>query len=651
MVEPVAGLHHHISLSLSQLLQNGEVIVVVDDDAAIREPLRAYFQEHGLAVMESDNGAGLMRLLEMHNVALVLLDIGLPDTDGLSLLPRIVDQYPDVAVVMLTGVVDLAVALDCLRKGATDYLSKPVQLHEIFHVAKKAMEKRRLILENRKYQDELEEAHFRIQLLHQLSIKMNSVYLSTVVLDEILRAILVGITAHEGLGFNRAFLAMFDEGRQMLRGRMAIGPGCREEAGKIWGEMKERAMNFLQIIDSMKDQCSRDDLVVNRIVRRLEVPASEADNILIAAATLRHSIAVSRDNGCQPVVLERKRAGSGGAVWMRHDGLSPPKKPPALAVPHDLIQLFGEDSFVVVPLYSPGQSFGVIIADNYVTRRPILDSHIGSLELFASQASLAIEQSHMYLAMQKKIVELEALYEELDKNKDLLVEAERYSAIGQMAAQLVHTIRNPITSIGGVSRILAKKTSDEGWLKYLNVITKETSRLETTLEELFDFVSQVEPQKEQVFICSLIKKTLLLLQNGMTRQRVAWELDCPETEPTLVADPRQLRQILLQLCKNGIEAMTEGGKLTVTVRVDAAQLFIVVRDTGVGLVESQLSHARDPFFTTKTYGTGMGLTLVEKAVQAHGGEFSLKTSEKDGGMTAQVILPLSDAGHLPSSSP
>jgi signal transduction histidine kinase len=209
-----------------------------------------------------------------------------------------------------------------------------------------------------------------------------------------------------------------------------------------------------------------------------------------------------------------------------------------------------------------------------------------------------------------------------------------------MAAQLVHTIRNPITSIGGVSRILAKKTTDDGWLKYLNVIIRETARLESTLEELFDFVTEGELQREQVFVCSLAKKTLLLLQNSMTKQGVTWQLDCPEPEPILSADPRQLRQVLLQLFKNGIEAMPEGGTLTIAVRTEAAWVEILVHDTGVGLGESQLAKAKDPFFTTKTYGTGMGLTLVEKAVAAHGGEFFLKTREGDG-MEARVRLPLS----------
>ena len=125
----------------------------------------------------------------------MLLDIGLPDADGIALLPEIVAAYPGTAVIMLTGMADLDVALNCIRKGADDYLSKPVQFQEILLVVRKVLERRRLLSENLKYQQDLEKAHFRIQLLHQLSLKMNSVYLSTVELDEILQAILVGITA------------------------------------------------------------------------------------------------------------------------------------------------------------------------------------------------------------------------------------------------------------------------------------------------------------------------------------------------------------------------------------------------------------------------------------------------------------------------
>jgi signal transduction histidine kinase len=542
---------------------------------------------------------------------------------------------------MLTGVADLRVALNCMRKGATDYLSKPVQFEEIFHVARKALEKRWLIFENRKYQEELEEAHFRIQLLHQLSVKMNSVYLSTVELDQILRAVLVGITSKEGLGFNRAFLVMFDDDGRFLRGRMAIGPSSRAEAGRVWGEIEERELNFLQLVDNFKETSKTQDAVVNTIAKSLVVPAEDAENILINSVRGRRSFKVSPENGWVPVPLERRNGNgdklNGAVVHERREKAE--ADAPLLAVPRDLINILDEDSFVVVPLYSPGRSFGVIIADNYVTRRAILNNHIAALELFASQASLAIEQSHLYNEMRHKVAELEAVNQELDRSKDLLVEAERYSALGHMAAQLVHIIRNPITSIGGVSRILSKKNVDAEWEKYLNVIIHETERVESTLEDLFDFVEQGEIHKEELSLCVVIRKTALLLQSSMTKHGVVWEMECPDPEPVLHGDMHQIRQMFLHLFKNAVEAMAEGGKLTIVVAVAEGQAIVSIIDTGPGIPESYLDKAKDPFFTTKTYGTGMGLTLVERIVGAHGGNFSLKP-HPGGGLEVRVVLPL-----------
>lgn len=605
MIEPLSGLRQHISLAQDQLLADDEVIAIIDDDAIIREPLKTYLEEQGLPAVEAGDSAGLWHLLATCKVALVLLDINLPTTDGLSVLPQILEHYPDVAVIMLTGVADLQVALECIRAGAEDYLSKPARFNEIFFAVRKVLEKRRLVFENRKYQEELEEAHFRIQLLHQLSIKVNTVYLSTIELDEILRAILVGITANEGLRFNRAFLAMFDRERKVLEGRLAIGPRCREMAGRVWAELQEKKLDFLDIMENIKNNCNS-DTEVNLMIRSLRIPVTDSDHLLIKSALERRSIKVTGGKAVDPV-------------------------------PSDLMEFLGEDTFVVVPLYSPGRSFGVIIADNFVTGLPIDDSYVGALELFASQASLAIEQSHLYMDMQKKIGELEELNHELDKNKDLLIKAERYSALGHMAAQMVHVIRNPITSIGGISRLLAKKITDPDLGKYLQVMIKETDRLESTLSDLFDFVSHAELSKEPAPLYRLIHKTLMLVQSALTKQKITVDLDLPEPEPVLDMDVQQMQQMVLHLFRNAIEAMPYGGTLGVAVRVEGERVHISISDTGIGIPEAALTLAKDPFFTTKTYGTGMGLTMVERVVKAHQGDFALH--KRDQGLRVDVLLP------------
>ena len=634
----------NMSLTPDQLLEGDEVIVVVEDDMASRKPLIAFLERYGLSVKEAGNAHEFLDLLNTCNVALALLDIGLPDIDGLSLLPELGNKYPDLAVVMLTGVADLQIALDCIRKGADDYLAKPVHPQDVLHAVTKALEKRRLIFENRRYQEDLEKAQFRMRLMHQLSVKMNSVYLSTVELDEILQAILVGITANQGLRFNRAFLAIFNQKNTELKGRLAIGSISRERAGQIWAEIEERELNIAEIVEGMRGKPYReDDEDVNRIVKALKIPVSDSDNILIKSAQTRRSMKVSCSNGGVPIALERREdgifydyIGGNGAVERRNKNNRSPND--ILPVPHDLINLLQEDNFVVVPLFSPGRALGVIVADNFVTGDPIFDSQIRALELFASQASLAIEHSHLYRDMQKQIVELENLNEEVIRNKDMLVQAERYSAIGHMAAQLVHAIRNPITSIGGVSRILARKITDSEWGKYVNVMIKETDRLESTLEDLFAFVSQSEANLEPLPLFPVIRKSVMLVQSDMVKQHISWNLELCEPEPVANMDLSQVRQMILHLLKNSIEAMPDGGELTVSVNTDDDLVLILIRDTGVGISDSLMDKATDPFFTTKTYGTGMGLTMVERVAKLHNG--SMKLNRLDKGMEVVVKIPL-----------
>lgn len=593
-------------IPFEDLLKDDEYIVIVDDDMMIREPLAEYLDECGFPVLEAGDAQELHQVLAREKVALILLDIGLPDADGASLIPELMASSPGAAIIMLSGVADLHVAIDCIRSGAEDYLAKPVRFNEILIVIKKVLEKRRLIFDNQKYQDDLEQANFRFELLHQLSLKINSVHMTTSELDKVLYAILVAITANEGLRFNRAFLALFDE-NNVLTGRLAIGPSCREEAANIWAELQKTDLSFLDMVESMHG-CIDRDTTVRGIVERLSVPEHDADHILVRSA-LEHKSYLVQDGRCE------------------------------VGVPLDLVTLLDERNFVVVPLFSSSRPLGVIIADNYVMHNPIFPADVIMLELFASQVSLAIEHSQLHLDMKSKIAELEEVTHELDHNKDLLVEAERFAALGQMAAQMVHILRNPITSIGGVCRILSKKIDNEEWGRYLDVMIKETGRLEGTLSDLFDFVSRTEPEKKVEPLYPVLQKTLMLVQPTMLKQDVEWELDLDGADPEVDMDVRQVRQMFLHIVRNGLESMEEhGGFLKVSGRVQGDRVSVTIKDTGVGMAEVNLARAKDPFFTTKTYGSGMGLTMVERIVQSHGGEFRL--NRHDQGMEAVVTLPL-----------
>ncbi|PIE55884.1 MAG: histidine kinase [Desulfobulbus propionicus] len=576
------------------LLEDNETILLVDDYPDLTGMLRDFLEKCGFAVSTANSASELYKCLEEKHIALILLDIGLPDANGAALLPRLKKRDSDLSVIMLTAVTKLEIALDCLRKGADDYLTKPVQFDQLLERVRKVLEKRRLSIRNRQYQKEIEEARFRFQLSHELALQMNSAHLGPVELDRILQALLVGITAREGLQFNRAFLALFDEQDQHLKGRMAIGP----PSGELGEQTESSVPGSVGIVNGER---------VNGIVRKLQVDGDERDHILIRAARERRSINVV--NGIADV-----------------------------EVSSDLVTTLGEDTFVVVPLFSPKRSLGVIIADHCVTRAPITEERIIDLESFAGQASLAIEHCRLYMAMESKIAQLEAMTEELEKNKDLLVETERYSAVGHMAAQLAHSIRNPVTSIGGTARLLTRKTDDPDWLKFLKMMAAEAEKVERILQDLFSFVEQAQPEFEMSDLGKLLHKSLMLHFTALQRQGVEYSLRTPEHEVLVRLDPRLLYQALAHLFRNSLEAMPDGGELEVKLLENDRDVCVFITDSGRGLATVGQEQATTPFFTTKTLGTGMGLTLVKRIIDDHGGVFRLESLE-DGGTRAIVCLP------------
>lgn len=590
-----------------ELLEEGECIIIVDDFPEIVELVQEFLQQRGLATVTAGTADELRRQLAGHKAALVLLDIGLPDADGTTLLPELKRDNPDLAVIMLSAVTDLQTALACLRYGADDYLAKPVQFTELLATVQRILEKRRLTIRNRHYQRQIEQATFRIQLAHELAMKMNTAYLSTTELNNILHAILVGITAEEGLQFNRAFLALFDESGTTLEGRLAIGPGNREDGRRIWEDVRQQELRLHDLFARAQGDGEEINIEVNRIVQALSVEAMDSEHLLIRAVRNRQSINVVNGQCAYPVPLE-------------------------------LLGLLQEDSFVVVPLFSPSRALGVIIADHFVERGPISDEQIHALESFASQASLAIEHCRLYMAMQHQIKELEEVTNELQKNKDLLVETERYSSLGHMAAQLAHSIRNPITAIGGTARLLARKIDNQEWLQFLSMMASEAEKIEKTLEDLTNFVEQVKPALERTHLLPLIRKTLLLYFKTLCGRTIRQTLLFPESDPVVDVDARLIQQALAHLIRNSIEAMPQGGELTVEVRLEEGRVLIMIRDTGKGMSKDSMGQAIDPFFTTKMIGTGMGLTLVKRIVEDHGGDLILENGN-NGGMQATIVLP------------
>ncbi len=599
----------NLSQSNEVLVEPDESIAVVDDSPEIVLLLSHYLKTLGFKVVRAGSAEELYHLFDTKKIALILLDIGLPDQNGDELLEDIIPSRPDLGVIMVTGTTDIEVALNCLRLGADDYLTKPVNINQFNHSVLTTLKKRRLAITNRRYQRELQKTNSRMRFLHHLNLKMNTAYLNTVELTGILRAILVGITSDDGLRFNRAFLALYNEDNSYLDGKLAIGPANREDAGRLWSSIKASGLQLDDILNSIQDNNGDTDIEVNRIIQTLHLPTLEHDHVLIHASHIQKSVHVQNGQAA-------------GCI-----------------VPEGLLHALDESSFVVVPLYSPGRPLGVMIVDNFVTGSPISLHDIGELEIFASQASLAIEHSHLYADMQKNINDLEIVTQELDKNKDLLLNAERDAVIGQMSAHLLHSIRNPLTSIGGTSRLLSRKTKDPYISDFLRIITKEANKIETILEDLFSFVEDDKLSIEIHAIPPLLRKSVMMFYATMKNQNIKYSMNMDVEGPFLAVDDSKIRQVFLHLIRNGVEAMPNGGDLLIATTSDGGKATISITDSGSGIPTDSLPHVKDPFFTTKTYGTGMGLALVERIIKAHHGTFTIQDAP-EGGTVAIISLPI-----------
>jgi signal transduction histidine kinase/DNA-binding response OmpR family regulator len=593
-----------------QLLEKDEVVAVVDDSPEITLLLSHYLNSQGFTVVQAESAAAFQGLLQSKNIALVLLDIGLPDRNGNELLKDIVPAYPDLGIIMVTGTTDIDIALSCLRQGADDYLTKPISINDFSRTVLNTLKKRRLVINSRRFQKELQMTNNRMRFLHQLNYKINTVYLNVRELKAILKSILIGITADEGLRFNRAFLALFDKDTGRLNGHIAIGTSSREMAGQIWESIKQQGLQFDDILNSGLGDQNATDPITDGIVKSLSVSTADQDNILAYALRNKKTVHVKHGQaeGCH--------------------------------VPSSLTDILQHSSFVVVPLYSPSRSFGVIIVDNFITQALITPADITDLEIYASQASLAIEHSYLYEEMARKIAELESVTTELKNNKDLLLKAERSITINRISSQLLHALRNPITSIGGTARLLTRKSKDPYTTEFLKIITGETDKIERTLEDLFSYAEESELPPTPFHLYSIIRETAFIFYSRFKDYNIEYELKLEETGPLLCLNENKIRQVFSHLIRNSTEAMVQGGKLTIEGTEREDNVTISISDTGPGIPEELLQRAMEPFYTTKMYGNGMGLALVNQIVTTHNGSFSLKNNTPHG-LKATVTLPKS----------
>lgn len=448
-----------------------------------------------------------------------------------------------------------------------------------------------------------------MRLINKLTEKVET----SLDLERVLHLVLTCVTAGHAIGCNRAFVFLLDEEGMQLEGKMALGPVSAADAHRIWSDLSEKD----QTIDALLDSAfpSESDRRLTDRVRSLHIPLSRDQDTLVGTLNSRTSAHVG-DAGSDPHM--------NGAVAER-------------------LEL---EEFICVPLAVQDEPLGIMLADNKYSRMPISKDQVELLEMFCRQASLAIANARAYERIQAQLRELQL-------TRDRLIEAERMASVGRMASHLAHEIRNPLTAIGGFAASIARQhRKDPKTHRNAMIIYEEAQRLERTLANVLDYTRPLRPSKVPTSINDIVRQTTEQFKSYLQANNISLRMSLAEDLPQIAADGEMIKQVVINLVKNAVEAM-EGkgsGALSIATGAGDGEVELVVADTGGGMEQDVLDNIFSPFFSTKIGGIGLGLSVSRQIVRQHDGRIELD-SELGVGTSFTVTLAVGDPGQDGETEP
>jgi two-component system sensor histidine kinase HydH len=465
-----------------------------------------------------------------------------------------------------------------------------------------------MAIEHAKFYERMEElALDNLLRLRELSIlyHINTAMRLTVRLNKLLRIILTGVTIGGGLGFNRAILLMVNERAQTLKGILGVGPGSGEEAHEIWENKVRQQKTLVEMIIEVPDEEEYEETSFEKTAKSIWMP-------------------LAPDQGIFARTVLEKRA------------FNVTEQSEYLKDSHYIVNLFNTIRFATVPLIVRDKVIGIIYVDNKYNNVPISEDDMNFLQMFANQAALAIDNAMLYLNLETRNQELRAV-------QDQLVQMEKMTALGKMAADIAHEIRNPLICVGGFARRLLKDESlNEQSTQYVNIISEEASRLEKILQDILNFSKDPKMRFEECHVNTVIKGALEVLNPEITDREIEVNT-CFYTELNkIMADTQQLKQVFMNLITNALQQVPEKRGLINIMTYNTPSITggvtIEFSDNGGGIPTDIIDNIFNPFFTTKGSGTGLGLAIIRKIISNHKGNISVR-NRPGVGITFVINLP------------
>ncbi len=676
------------------------IILIVDDDEDLREMLSLFFRRAAYTLIEAASGEAALAACQVQRPDLILLDIMMPQIDGIAVCEKIraLPGFAHVPVLMVTALQLPDSITRAFQAGATDYVTKPINpavlRHRVDHLLRMA-----------RAEEQLRASEERYRLI--TDNMTDSVWL----LDTNLRVLFVSPSAARLRGYSLDEIRTLPFAQQVtpaslqrVMGRfsevmMADQPAARadrlekievelyrKDGSTYWEEMtasliRDAGGQIINIVGVGRDitERKRAEVEVLQLNADLTQRASElaalnaAGRALTASLDVRqvlhtvvHEIQALLDPERSAVLLRDARqqdlvfaavagagsdiligtrvpAGIGIAGWVMREGQAALVEDTALDTRFweepDVVTGYTTRSVVAVPIEFRGTRLGVAEAIN--RRIGSFTAHDQALlTALASSAAIAIENARLYQ------VEREQL-QRLQESQARLIHAEKMSALGRLVASLTHEINNPLQAVQSGLYVMQEGLLDQldrsELIDDVQIIQGEVKRIASLMRRLREFSRPVQldprPTDLQVLLDNLLE--LVGKQCQIQHVRVNRQWDSPL--PVLTVNADLLTQVFMNLIINALDAMPTGGTLTISTRLDrtsdAPQVQIDVADTGAGIDAAVFKRIFEPFFTTKPNGVGLGLAISYEIIQSLGGEISA-ASQPGAGTTFSVKLPL-----------
>ncbi len=601
-------------------------VLVVDDDALIREISKDLLIGAGYTVFTAKGALEGLDVLKKEEINVVILDIVMPLHSGFEMIPQIKKINTDISIIIMTAFASLDSAIEAIRIGAYDYIRKPLKEEEILHAVNRGMERNRLVLQNSSLMQELEERIKRLELFETISRAVSS----TLDLQKLLEKVME--ITKSVMGAEACSILLPDESGRELVFTVALG------------EKGEEAREF-------------------------KIKPGQG----IAGWVLQHG---------EPLLIKDVKAD--GRFYRDLDDKTG----------------FETRSMIAVPLLIKDKSLGVIEVINKVNGGQFEKGDEDTLVTMAGQIAVAVDNAKMTEDLKrskeqiegysknleemvyKRTGELEKINMELKATQAQLLQTEKLSSLGELAAGIAHEINNPIGFINSNLRTMGEYREDIMRLieKYEALANNIRGSNHDLLTSLVDDLANTKREIRFDFIMSDLSKLIQESRDGAYRVykivrdlrgfaraddaerkfvdihasldstlNIVWnELkykadvikdygDIPEVECL----PTQLNQVFMNILVNAAHSIKNRGKITIKTYSEGERVFVEISDTGSGIPEGNLTKIFDPFFTTKEpgKGTGLGLSIVYGIIKKHNGEIKVKSKVGEG-TTFIIELPI-----------